>query len=259
MKRIDLAPAAPAECLAAEETLLNRAEAGAEQAEPAEEWLLFWEPRETFVVVGYANQVAAEVNLTACEQAGVPVLRRCSGGGAIVQLPGGLNYALILRISEAGFTHTITAANQFIMERNRMAIETMGQMTNDKTRNPKSEIPDPKITVRGHTDLCIGNLKFSGNSQRRRKHFLLFHGTLLLNCDLHRIGELLPMPSFQPDYRAARPHADFVANLNQPVAAVKAALAEAWNATATGENPPLDEIQKLARGKYATRAWNFKW
>ena len=101
-------------------------------------------------------------------------------------------------------------------------------------------------------------MKFAGNSQRRRKNFLLFHGTLLLNCDRARISELLRMPSLQPDYRANRPHEAFVTNLNLPANQVKAALAKEWNANAESTNPPLEEIKKLAREKYSTREWNFK-
>jgi lipoate-protein ligase A len=115
-----------------------------------------------------------------------------------------------------------------------------------------------EVTVRGHTDLCLRDVKFAGNSQRRRRHFLLFHGTILLNCDLSLISELLRMPSLQPDYRAGRAHRDFVMNLNVPAEAVKAALTREWGAEAAVQNPPLEEIAKLAREKYSTREWNFK-
>lgn len=239
MRRIDLQLTSPAEQLATDEVILDLCETG-----NFEETLLFWEPRETFIVVGYANKVATEVNTPACEAKKVPIFRRCSGGGTIVQLPGGLNYSVILRIEENGPTRNISAANQFIMERNRAAIETL--------------FPRPQISVRGHTDLCIGNVKFAGNSQRRRKNFLLFHGTLLLNCDLKVISELLLMPSLQPDYRASRPHEEFVTNLNLPAEPVKAALAKAWNAAEPFPDPPLAEITKLAREKYSTSEWNLK-
>jgi lipoate-protein ligase A len=241
MLRLDLNLAAPAEQLAADEVILEGCEAGR-----SDETLMFWEPREIFVVVGYANKIKTEVNVTACEKTGVPIFRRCSGGGTIVQMPGGLNYSLILRIAEHLPTRNISATNQFIMERNRAAIQSA-------LRNPQSA-----VSVRGHTDLCVGHLKFAGNAQRRRKDFLLFHGTLLLNCDLHRVSELLEMPSLEPDYRASRPHADFVTNLNLPAEKVKAAMAEAWNANQPFENPPFTEIKKLAQEKYSTRDWNFK-
>ncbi len=246
MLRLDLPPLTPAEQLAADETLLDACEAG-----HGGETLLFWEPRETFVVVGYANKIATEVNLAACKKAGVPIFRRCSGGGTVVQMCGGLNYSLILRIEENGSTRNITTANQFIMEKNRAAIESLFS---------NSQLPSANslISVRGHTDLCLGEKKFAGNSQRRRKNFLLFHGTLLLDCDLKRIGELLLIPSLQPDYRAHRPHDKFVTNLNLPAETVKTALANEWNAKTEFSNPPLAEIKKLAQEKYSTREWNLK-
>ena len=250
MKLLNLTLPSPAENLAADEALLDWCEAGA-----GDETLLFWEPRETFVVVGYANKVATEVNVAACEAKKIPVFRRCTGGGTVVQMAGGLNYSLILRIAENGPTRNITSANQFIMEKNRAAIATLN-----------SQPSTLHVSVCGHTDLAlvthhasrITSKKFAGNSQRRRKNFLLFHGTLLLDCDLALISELLLMPSLQPDYRASRPHSDFVTNLNLPAAQVKAALAKEWNANEELKNPPLAEITKLAREKYSTREWNFK-
>jgi len=246
MKRLDLPPQSSAENLAADEALLDWCETG-----HGDETLLFWEPRETFVVVGYANKVGIEVNVAACEAKRIPIFRRCSGGGTVVQMPGGLNYSLILRINETGPTQNIATANQFIMEKNREAIESLA----DEFKIKNSKL---KISVRGHTDLCLGDLKFAGNSQRRRKNFLFFHGTLLLDCDLSLVSELLQIPSLQPDYRASRSHAEFVTNLNLPAAQVKAALAKAWNANEELSNPPLAEISKLAREKYSTREWNFK-
>ena len=46
------------------------------------------------VVVGRSSRLDEEVHLDACRAAGVPVLRRPSGGAAIVSGPGCLMYAL---------------------------------------------------------------------------------------------------------------------------------------------------------------------
>lgn len=238
MKHIDFSFPTPAENLAADEALLNGCEAG--QEEPV---LCFWVSAHYFVVVGYANKIAAEVNQAACAARGIPILRRCSGGGTVVQGPGCLNYSLVLPITGNGPCSTIGRANDFIMQRNRAALE--------------SALGRP-VAVRGHTDLAVGDRKFSGNSQRRHKHFLLFHGTFLLDFDLALVGELLLMPSKQPDYRANRSHADFVTNLNVPAEKVKVALRRAWDADGPLKNPPLEQIAVLAREKYATREWNFK-
>jgi lipoate-protein ligase A len=238
MKLLDLTLLSPAENLACDEVLLDVAETAG-----GGEVLRFWESREPFVVVGYANKVAAEVNVAACETRGIPVLRRCSGGGTVVQGPGCLNYALVLRITANGPFHNIGVANQFIMRQNRAALE---------------QVMNRPVAVRGHTDLTVGDRKFSGNSQRRRKHFLLFHGTFLLNFDLALIAELLHLPSKQPDYRENRSHEQFLANRNVPANEVKAVLRQAWKAEEPLDNPPLKRVAALVRDRYATHAWNFK-
>jgi lipoate-protein ligase A len=176
----------------------------------------------------------------------IPILRRCSGGGTVLQGPGCLNYALVLRIMESGPTRTISAANQFIMERNRVAIASL--LGGDEAA----------VEVRGHTDLALDGLKFSGNSQRRRKHFLLFHGTLLLNFDLGLIAKLLPPPSREPDYRGGRPHEKFLTNLPVSAAALKSTLRQAWAAHDAADKLPGLETQRLVVEKYSRAEWNLK-
>jgi lipoate---protein ligase len=241
MKHFDLTFPSPAENLACDEVLLDGSENGG-----SGEIIRFWESAETFVVVGYANKVATEVNVAACQAQGIPILRRCSGGGTVLQGAGCLNYALVLRIAEHSPLAGISDTNQFIMERNRAAIESA-------IRNPQSA-----ISVRGHTDLVLADKKFSGNSQRRKKNFLLFHGTFLLNFDFALVSEFLNMPSKQPDYRGDRSHAEFLTNLEIPADKVKDALAAAWNADAPLTRPPLEEISAMAREKYLMREWNLK-
>jgi lipoate-protein ligase A len=255
MRHLDLTLPSPAENLACDEVLLDWCESG-----DGAETLRFWESPEPFVVVGYANKVSTEVNVAACEARKIPILRRCSGGGTVVQGPGCLNYTLVLPITKDGPLHSIAVANQFIMRRNRAAIESVGRDTpcaapDGGQKTARSAIA---IAIRGHTDLAIGGRKFSGNSQRRRKHFLLFHGTFLLNFDLTLIGDLLQMPSKQPEYRESRAHSDFLTNINVSDEKVKAALQMAWDAGPPLINPPQEKITALAREKYSTNEWNFK-
>lgn len=243
MKFLDLTFGTPAENLACDEALLDwREEAG------GEEILRFWESPTPFAVVGYANQISTEVDSARCEAKGIPLFRRCSGGGTVVQGHGCLNYALILRIVEDSPLNSISGANKFIMDRNREAMQsTLGTVSGELT-----------VEIQGHTDLAIGGRKFSGNSQRRHKNFLLFHGTFLLNFDLALVGELLKFPSRQPDYRDGRSHWDFLMNLELADYVVKEALRRAWRAEHFLEKPPLERISKLAREKYGSSEWNLK-
>lgn len=233
MKLLDLTLPDPASNLACDEALLDAGEAGGDAV------LRFWESPDYFVVIGYANHVAREVNGPACARRRVPILRRCSGGGTVLQGPGCLNYALILPAPSASVTDT----NRFIMNRHRDAL---------------SRLLGRPVTFDGHTDLALDGKKFSGNSQRRRKHCILFHGTFLLDFDLPLVEELLRMPSNEPAYRQHRAHGEFLANLNRPAPAIKTALRQVWGATDQLAAPPADRIAELVTEKYATRAWNEK-
>src|SRR5947207_15019949 len=97
MKYCELTLASPQENVACDETLLEHCEEGR-----AGELLRVWEPASHFVVLGYANKAASEVNLSFCERKSLPVLSRCTGGGTVLQGPGVLNYSLVLRIGEPG-------------------------------------------------------------------------------------------------------------------------------------------------------------
>ena len=103
MKGCDLTLPTPEENLACDEVLLDICEAGR-----LEGVLRFWEPAQHFVVLGYANRAAREANLEFCRSAGIRVLRRCSGGGAVLQGPGCLNYSL----RESAAAQTAAAAMQ---------------------------------------------------------------------------------------------------------------------------------------------------
>ena len=202
----------PAENLAGDEALLNACEANGGAA------LRFWESPVPFVVVGYGNEIVREVNVSACAADGVPVLRRCSGGGTVLQGPGCLNYALVLDLASDAALASVAGANRFILHRVTAALAGL--------------LGEP-VERCGDTDLVWRGRKFSGNAQRRRRTHLLFHGTLLLGFDLALVAKYLPPPSREPDYRQARPHGEFIANLPLPARAVKAALAAAWQASPT--------------------------
>jgi len=238
MKLCDLTLPTPEENLACDEALLDLCEAGG-----SDEVLRLWALPQYFVVLGYANQAATEVNLPFCQQLSVPVLRRCTGGGTVLQGPGVLNYSLILRTDGSGPCHSIHATNQFILERHRDVL---------------ARLVMAPVEWRGQTDLAIGGLKFAGNAQRRHRRFLLFHGSILLHLDLGLLEKILPQPSRQPDYRINRSHSDFLINLNVPDHVIKAALSKVWDATDPLDPIPFDQITCLASEKYALDQWNLK-
>ncbi len=265
IKWLDLTFDSPAENLACDEALLELCE------ESGVEVLRCWESRQIFVVVGYGNRVASEVNVEESHRRGVPILRRCSGGGTVVQGPGCLNYNLTLRIPESGPLTTVTGTNDFVMERHRTALEKiLGLSVSMQGHSDLAwrEVASSELRVENQagtsaltshlspfTPVCQW-LKFSGNAQRRRRRALVFHGTLLFGFDLGLMDALLRFPSAQPGYRADRVHRDFVRNI--PVAAddLRVALRAAWGAEEILPDAPLDRLGPLLRDHYLNENWN---
>jgi lipoate-protein ligase A len=236
MKWLDLTLAGAPANLACDESLLEECEGN-----PQAEVLRFWEPREYFVVLGYANRAEAEVNMAACQKANLEVYRRCSGGGTVLQGPGCLNYSLALNLAKHPALESIPAANRHIMTRHCQAL---------------AGVLGPAVRVEGVTDLSLNGLKFSGNAQRRTREAMLFHGTFLLSFEIPLMEKFLPMPSRQPDYRAGRAHGQFVTNLAVPAERIKQALREEWGATEFCRTPPV--IPPRLLHKYAGQEWNGK-
>ena len=251
MKTLDCTLPSPAQNLACDEALLDLCEAGFDH-----DILRFWEPREHFVVLGYSSRIRAEVELSRCRAGRIAILRRCSGGGTVLQGPGCLNFSLILRLDAstrpaglpAGLKGpelltTISGTTRFVMETHRTALEP---------------VIGGAVAVAGFSDLARNGLKFSGNAQRRKRRAALVHGTFLLGLDLRLIEEVLPLPERQPPYRGNRPHREFLANLRVPAGAIKQVLAAAWRAAEPFGDPPLPQIEALVRERYATEAWTHR-
>jgi len=235
---LDLTLPSPEENLALDEALLSHCEGGDD-----EEILRFWEPPETFVVLGYSRKVIEDVNLNACRHDNIPILRRISGGGTILQTSGCLNYTLILSAWRHPELMNVTQINRHVMNLHAEALNEIS----------------PDIEVRGHTDLALEGRKFSGNSQRRGKLATLFHGSVLFRADLEAMEKYLAIPAKQPEYRKNRSHRDFLINLECPKNRIKKELAKAWKADKFMEGIPEERVQHLVEQKYSKREWNYRY
>lgn len=239
LRWLDLSFDNPAQNLACDEALLE----WAELENPGHGLLRFWESGKPFVVVGYAGKVQDEVHLDLCAASGIPIFRRVTGGGSVLQGPGCWNYSLILPATFDPHLETVSGSNRWIMERNRLALESL-------LRRP--------VHFRGSSDLALDDLKISGNAQRRKKRWLLFHGTLLRDLDIPLIERSLAMPPREPAYRLGRSHADFLLNTAAAGASLRDALSQEWKASAEFDRVPFHRVEILARERYGDPAWNLR-
>jgi lipoate-protein ligase A len=239
MKYLDVTFPSPQHNLACDEALIL----WCEDSSYNDELLRFWEPPDYFVVLGYSGKIHSEIDLASCQANRIPILRRCSGGGTVLQGPGCLNYSLILRIDHRDSLRDISRTNSFVLGSLKQALEPL---------------IGPGVEIQGQTDLAVGMRKFSGNAQYRKRRFLLFHGTFLLHFDISFLEKILPVPAKQPAYRQNRTHDNFLTNLNLPPDKVKEALKQSWSAGEEFKNIPFEAIERLARERYSSDEWNLK-
>jgi len=242
MQYLDLTLPAAAENLALDEALLEEAEASRQPVET----LRLWESPQPMVVVGRSSRLDAEVNCEACRVMGVPVLRRISGGAAIVAGPGCLMYAVVLSYQQRPELRGLSEAHRYVLDTITTALQSI----------------TPGVRYRGTCDLVLdleesgGGKKFSGNSVRCRREHFLYHGTLLYDFPLDTVGQYLTMPPRMPDYREHRSHDDFVANLPITADAIRQSLITGWNARELRTAWPRELVAKFVAEKYSRSEWN---
>ncbi len=156
--------------------------------------LRLWWAGAPAVVIGRSEVPEVVANLENCERLGIEVIRRASGGGTVLQMPGVLNYSL-----------TAPGPSVFDIRRTfavgaRYLIEVLAQFRLDAHQ-------------RGISDVAVGELKISGNAMAKRWGGLLLHGTLLYDLDIDLLETCLRHPPREPDYRGGRRHRDFITTL----------------------------------------------
>ena len=222
--------------LALEEAILELAERG----EWHDEYLRVWRADQDFAVIGRGSKFAQEVNIAACDDAGIPVFRRVSGGAAIVAGPGCLLYAIMLSLTKRPQLAMVDVTHEYVMQNMVAALKPLA----------------PELTYAGTCDLVIGNRKVSGNSLRVRREWLLYHGTILLDMDLTKIDRYLNHPPREPEYRQHRQHHEFVANIGCSAADASKRLQKQWSAIKSDVPLPLELTDELVQQKYLQDSWN---
>ena len=237
MKLLDLTLESAYANVALDEALLE----SAEQSGSADDVLRLWEPSSTAVVIGRSSIVAHEVQLDYCQQNKIPIVRRPSGGAAIVTGPGCLMYAVILSITRWPELTMLDAAHRMILQRNAAALQSVGI----------------GAYRHGTSDLVVGNRKISGNSMRRKRDWVLYHGTFLYGLSAELIERCLRLAPRQPEYRRGRSHAEFVANVSVGASDLKNALIATWKADESLVTWPAEQTDRLLAERYLLDTWHF--
>lgn len=167
---------------------------------------------QAMVVLGRGSEVRLEVEIRACLDDGVPLLRRRGGGCSVVVDPGNVVVALVLPVCGIGGSpeHFAVITAWLIS-----ALEGLGFSG---------------VHREGVSDLVLAGRKVGGACLHRSRGLLYYGCTLLAAPLVELITRYLRHPPREPAYRQGRAHADFVGRLLPPggrPAAGAEALAEA--------------------------------
>jgi lipoate-protein ligase A len=216
----------PTENILFDDVLLQMAEKG-----QIGDVLRFWESETMFVVLGRICKEEDDLKIAKLKEDHIPVVRRSSGGGTVLQGQGCFNYALILSKENDVCLNDIGKSYEYILTRVTKALALSGV---DARFLPISDIA-----------LAKNQNKFSGNAQKRGKKYILHHGTVLYDFNLENIEKYLKIPKSIPEYRKDRSHLDFVTNIDVSLDKLKENFKNVFNISEECSRLSLEEQEYL--------------
>ena len=224
--------------------------------------------------LGYAQKTSREVNLAACQQHGVALVRRPTGGRAVLH-DQEVTYSVVLPTALAHGHNTLTEHYRLIGAALVAALQRLGVPVHlerlQRRSHPRREIPSSAcFAALARYELSVNGKKIVGSAQKRLQRSLLQHGAVPLWMDRQRLLQCLHVPSERLGTLVQEAYAAMTAvneNTATPVCAdaLQEALREAFAASFEIElvaGPLLPEERRLARelqtSKYDTPRWNLE-
>lgn len=212
-----------------------------------EEVIILWR-NAPCVVIGKNQNTVDEIDQKYVEENSIPVIRRITGGGAVVHDLGNLNYTIIQNQSEKNFRD--------FKKFTKPVCDFLQELG----------VP---AEVNGRNDIAIQGCKISGNAQAVKNGRVLHHGTLLYNADLTRVSRALKPNPVKYQSKAVSSVRSRVANiadfLEHPFSIEEFAEKLFQYFKETEESYSVHEISSsekkvicdMAKKKYETWEWNY--
>ena len=203
-------------------------------------YFILWQNKPV-VIIGrnQLHQQCAHMNFA--KQEGIKILRRNTGGGAVYQDLGNLNYSFI------AWERNPQAQVQYYLEKIKKTLNFL-------------KFP---VFFSGRNDLEIHGKKFSGCSQLRKEGKLLLHGTLLINCDLEKMNKILKVDESKFKSKGVASQRARTMNLADfypiDLEKIKACLFKTCASFQTGIDANMyTRAEDLVQSKYYTKGWNYE-
>jgi lipoate-protein ligase A len=201
-----------------------------------------WQP--PCVSIGYFQSMEEEVDVLKCGTMGVDVVRRITGGGAVLH-----EFELTYTFITKNYPANILESYELICEPVVLCLNRLGYNAKYVPLN----------------DIVVDNKKVSGNAQTRKNNTLLQHGTILLAVDIEKMFSMLKVPSEKIKDKMIKDVNARVTGINKSFEEVasnlKESFAELFGAqiiTDTLCTKEKKDTEKFAIEKYSSRQWNWR-
>lgn len=226
----------PAWNLALEERLFDMA------GESGRSFVMFWRNSPS-VIIGRFQNTFEEINEAAVASAGVKVIRRPTGGGAVYHDLGNLNYSLVVANDNPAEFDFRALADPVLKTLRRLGVPA---------------------ELSGRNDLTVNGQKFSGTARRAAPGRVMYHGTLLYDVDLDRLAQMLKVDPVKYESKGVKSVRSRVSNL-KPWLPADLTLEGLERELVSDINAPLlrltaDDlaaVQKIKENKYDRWEWNW--
>ena len=160
-----------------------------------------WQPAA--VSLGYGQKGADIVNLQACSSLGFDVVRRITGGRAVLH-DNEVTYAVVSQEHTELFSGGVLACYKTIAEILKQTLESFGlpvELAPGQPRAIKGKHPSESacFTAVSHYELICQGCKIAGSSQKRGNGTFLQHGSIPLDLDLDILHRVLT-----PEHRVGK-------------------------------------------------------
>lgn len=227
----------PAFNLACEEYMLKRAN------EPV---FMLWRNARA-VIVGVNQNTAAEIDREYCEENGIKVVRRLTGGGAVFHDLGNVNYTYIEENNANKFTDYAAFTKDIIDY-----LETLGVTA----------------VLSGRNDCLIDGKKIMGNAQCVKYGKIMHHGCILYSADLSVLSNALKVNRAKIESKGIKSVSSRVINIADCmrekrdvetfIKGLESFMIKRYNCEVRElSKSEKEEISRLSEEKYNAFEWNF--
>jgi len=173
-----------AENMARDEALLDSAERGS----PPTLRLYAW-TRPTLSLG--AHQPGSDADLDACRRLGVDLVRRPTGGGAVLH-DAELTYAVAAQVGQGPFPASVIGVYERIAAALVAGLEGLGVSAESARTAGAGRSPADCFARPSSREILVGGRKLIGSAQVRRRGAFLQHGSILIAFDPLRLASVLP-------------------------------------------------------------------